>query len=184
MAKKSPYIHERLADDEILPDGGRRLVPLRLKDAAGRDTGEVVQVESWQRDTIWANRLGLGDGLDLHKPGQRFSTDRAANDAREEVYQDEKRKLQDAWRKPVADIANEARGAQEGDECTVREGGINEGAPGHLRMVKGALKCVPDKRRQDAVPPSMTADAAQKIRDEAWLEMCRDLESAWRKPAS
>jgi hypothetical protein len=33
---------------------------------------------------------------------------------------------------------------REGDAYTVREGGANEGAPGHLRRVGGRLVCVAD----------------------------------------
>ena len=49
--------------------------------------------------------------------------------------------------------------------------------PGHLRMVNG----VPDRRRQDSAPRMMTADAAERIKHEAWLQMCHDLEGEWRK---
>jgi hypothetical protein len=159
----------------ILRDGRSVRVSLMMRDAAMAD--------SMQRDA--ARRFGLGDALALHKPGQRLQVDEAARAHVEEVYQDEKRKLQDAWRKPVADAAGEFRGAQENDVCTVREGGVGEGGPGHLRMVNGRLVCVPDQRRQDSasVPRTMTADAAQKIRDEAWLASVQELENAWRGPA-
>jgi hypothetical protein len=93
----------------------------------------------------------------------------------EEVYQDEKCKLQDAWRTPVA------RGQQEGDVCTVREGGVAEGSPGHLRMVNGKLTCVPD-RRQDTAPRGPTYDAAEgeRIKAAAYAEMVDELTNAWR----
>jgi hypothetical protein len=49
--------------------------------------------------------------------------------------------------------------------CTVREGGIDEGAPGHLRMVNGRLTCVPDKQRTDSgVPRAMSLADAQRIK--------------------
>jgi hypothetical protein len=86
-----------------------------------------------------------------------------------QVYQDEKRKLQDAWRQPIADI----RGQQPGDKCTIN------GAPGHLNE---RLECVPDQRRQDSMPPrSMSVADAQAIRDRAWLESVQELEQAWKK---
>jgi hypothetical protein len=176
MAKKSPYEHERLAadEDEILRDGGRRTVSMMLKD------GSMVELEDWQRDVIHAARLGLDDAAALHRPGARYCTDQAAADARERAYQESNRELQGAWRKPVGNSesgvgSHEFRGAQEGDQCTIN------GAPGHLRMVKGKLECMPDER-QDAAPRTMTMDEAQKIKDEAWLESIKDLESAWRKP--
>jgi hypothetical protein len=87
------------------------------------------------------------------------------------------------WRQPVADVAGEFRGAQEGDVCTVREGGVGEGSPGHLRMVHGELRCVPDQRRTDAVPRTMSVADAQRIRDAAWEESVRADENAWRRPA-
>jgi hypothetical protein len=37
--------------------------------------------------------------------------------------------------------------------------------------------------KQHAAPPrTMTADAAQAIRDRAWLESITELENAWKKP--
>jgi hypothetical protein len=101
------------------------------------------------------------DAFDAHRPGQRFATDAARAEV-EAVYQDEKRKLQDAWRTPTTDV----RGQKPGDQCTI------DGQPGHLNH---RLECIPDKR-QDSAP--MTADAAQKIKDEAYAEMCRELEEA------
>jgi hypothetical protein len=121
-----------------------------------------------------AKRFGLNDALGLHKPGQRFA-DAAARAHVEEVYQDEKRKLMEAWRTPVADATPVARGQKEGDVCTIN------GAPGHLRKVGNKFECVPDKR-EDAVPRSMTADAAQRIRDAAYEESVRELTEAWRRP--
>ncbi len=120
-----------------------------------------------------AKRFGLDDGLALHKPGQRFSTDEAANDAREEARREWIDEMCNAWRKPAADASSgEFRGAQEGDVCTVREGGVGEGSPGHLRMLNGKLTCVPDKHRADAAPRSMTHGGRAKNQAiAAWLEM-------------
>jgi hypothetical protein len=101
---RSPYVHDRVDDDEMLQDGGRRLVPLMLKDAAGNDTGEVVQVERWQADVIHAARLGLNDALDLHKPGQRFSVDAAARARVEQARAEGIREMCDAWKKPPPSI--------------------------------------------------------------------------------
>ena len=173
---RSPYVHDRVDDDdEILRDGGRRLVPLMLKDAAGNDTGEVALVASWQADTILAARLGLADGLALHKPGPRRCTDQAGLDAKAKAYADGVREMCDAWKNPPAESnsgSGELRGARPGDKCTIN------GAPGHLNH---RLECVPDQRR-DAMPRTMDADAAQAIKDAAWLASVRELEDAWRKP--
>ena len=67
--------------------------------------------------------------------------------------------------------------------CTVREGGVAEGGPGHLRMVNGELRSVPDQRRTDAVPRVMDAATTQRIRDEAYEESVRREENEWRGPA-
>jgi hypothetical protein len=138
-----------------------------------------VMADKARRTDDAAKRFGLSDALDLHKPGQRFCVDATARAHVEEVYQDEKRKLQDAWRTPVA------RGQQEGDVCTVREGGVAEGSPGHLRMVNGKLTCVPD-RRQDSAPRGPTYDAAEgeRIKAAAYAEMVDELTNAWRTPAA
>ena len=76
---------------------------------------------------------------------------RHLDDERERLYQQHRQELCDAWKMPAADATPTPRNAQEGDQCTVREGGREEGGPGHLRMVGGNLVCVPDRRRQDAM---------------------------------
>jgi hypothetical protein len=178
----------RIVDDDhpVLRDGETLRVPLHMRDheTLSPQQREVMADKAASLDDA-ARRFGLDDALGLHKPGQRFSTDQAANDAREEARRQWIDEMCDAWRKPAADASSgEFRGAQEGDVCTVREGGVGEGSPGHLRMVNGKLTCVPDKRSQDSasVPRTMTADAAQAIKDAAWRESVEELESAWRKP--
>ena len=78
----------------------------------------------------------------------------------------------DAWKQNPAAGSHELRGQREGDQCTI------DGQAGRLRKVNDKFECIPIKR-QDAV---MDAAAAQRVKDEAWLEMCRDLETAWKKP--
>jgi hypothetical protein len=153
----------------LLKDGARARVPLMMRDSLS-EVQRSVMADGEARDS--ARRLGLNDSLALHRPGQRFCTDEAARARVEEVYQDEKRKLQDAWRQPVANSvgSHEFRGQQPGDQCTIN------GPPGHLNH---RLECVPDK--EDSVPRTMTADAAQKIRDAAWLASVKDLEEAWKR---
>jgi hypothetical protein len=150
-------------DDPVLRDGQTLRVPLHMRDGMSEMQRSVADAKA-ARDA--ANKFGLSDAADLARPGPRYA-DATARAHVEEVYQDEKRKLQDAWRQPVADV----RGQQPGDKCTI------DGAPGHLNA---KLECIPDKR-QDAVPRMMDAAAAQRIKDEAWLEMCRDLEEAWKR---
>ena len=173
MAKKNYKLYslitgERIEDDDsdVMPPNTRMVVPMMARDGMSEMQKSVVDVKM-ARDA--AKRFGLNDALDLHRPGQRFA-DADARAHVEEVYQDEKRKLQDAWRQPVTDV----RGQQEGDVCTVN------GAAGHLRKVGNKFECVPDKR-QDSAPHTMTMDEAQRIRDRAWLESVQELEGAWRR---
>jgi hypothetical protein len=134
-------------DDEVLRDGGTVRVPMMLRD------GSTVELEDWQRNVIYAHRFGLDDRLALHKPGQRFCTDQVANDAREEVYQDEKRKLQDAWRQPVGDAA-----------------------PPPIESRANMT----DAR---SVPRTMSLADAQAIRDAAYEQSVRELTEAWKGSA-
>jgi hypothetical protein len=155
-------------DDPVLRDGQRIFVPLNMCDSQQR---EVIQ---------HFQHLRAEDALAQHRPGPRYIVDEAARARVEQARAEGIREMCDAWRKPVADAAGEFRGQQPGDVCTVREGGVDEGSPGHLRMVTGELRCVPDQRRTDAVPRVMDAATAQRIRDEAWEESVRRDENAWR----
>ena len=155
----------------ILRDGKSTRVSVMMRDAAMSPLQRSVMADGLRRDA--ARRLGLADAAALHKPGQRFCTDEAARARVEEVYQDEKRKLQDAWRKPVADAAGEFLGARPGDKCTL------DGQPGHLDH---RLRCVPDDK-QDSVPRRMKPEDAQAIRDAAYEESVLRDENAWRGPA-
>jgi hypothetical protein len=169
--------HGRLVDragDEELRDGDRLRVPLHMRDAATLSPmqREVMADKAARLEDEAAKRFGLSDGLDLHKPGSRYCSD-TGNAAKAKAYADGVRDMCDAWKKPAG--SGEVVGARPGDACMI------DGQPGHLNA---RLQCVPDQRRADSVPPrTMTAADAQKIRDEAWLEMCRDLESAWKGPA-
>jgi hypothetical protein len=154
-------IEEEDDDAGVLQPNRILRVPMMMRDSAQREVAEHFQR---LRTEDAAKRFGLSDALDLCRPGQRFA-DADARARVEEVYQDEKRKLQSAWQTPVA------RGAQPGDQCTIN------GAPGHLNH---RLECVPDK--EDSVPRTMTADAAQRIRDAAYEQSVRELTEAWRKP--
>lgn len=147
-------------DDDVLRDGQRISVPMNMRDAMSELQRAVAEDKA-------ARRVGLADSASLHRPGQRFSVDEAARRHVEEVYLDEKRKLQDAWRTPVVDT----RGQQPGDQCTI------DGQPGHLDH---RIRCVPDKR-QDSVRPVYDAAEAQRIKDAAYAEMCRELEEVWRR---
>jgi hypothetical protein len=139
--------------DGLLKDGRRSRVPMLLKD------GSTVELEDWQREIIYAHRVGLSDAADLHRPGPRFSTDEAALDAKQAAYLEMVRDL-DYRTAPKPPAALAPRGQQPGDVCTIN------GAPGHLNH---RLECVPD--RHDAVPRTMDATESQRIKDEAYAEM-------------
>jgi hypothetical protein len=130
-------------DDDILRDGQRLVVPMNMRDGMSELQRAVAEDKA---------RRGIG-----------------LADARayvEQVYQDEKRKLQDAWR------TTNVRGQQPGDQCTT-----DNGEPGHLNH---RLECVPDQR-EDSVPRVMTTDQAQAIKDAAYAQMVNELQNAWRK---
>ena len=52
-----------------------------------------------------------------------------------------------------------------------------EGSPGHLARVDGQLVCVPDK---SARADSVSVSDAERIKDQAYDELCRRSEEAWR----
>lgn len=64
---------------------------------------------------------------------------------------------------------------EEGAECTVREGGSDEGSPGHLKLIRGRLTCVPDEPVQDAA-----RDRAATLRDAAYRDYCNWLQGQWK----
>jgi hypothetical protein len=153
-------------DRGLLRDGKTYRVPLILRDA---DTLSPVQRE------VLAD-VAMRDAA-LHRPGPRFCTDAAANDAKAQAYAESVEELTTAWqRKPVDSESGfgsgEFRGQQPGDVCTIN------GQPGHLNH---RLECVPD-RQHDSVPRMMDAATAQAIRDEAWLASVEADENAWRGP--
>lgn len=109
-----------------------------------------------QRDIARHNaRLHDGYGSSVgHKPGFIIG-DSDAGDARTQSYAAYERDLVTAYR----DATGEVIGQREGDICTVREGGRDEGAPGHLSMRDGKLVCVPDQPSKDTMPTTDERDA-------------------------
>ena len=155
-------------DDDVLRDGQRIIVPLNMADSRQREVSEHFEY------------LRAEDALAQHRPGPRYIVDEAVRARVEQARAEGIREMCDAWkRKPDANSesgygSGEFRGQQPGDQCTIN------GAPGHLNH---RLECVPDQRRQDAVPRVMDAATAQRIRDEAYEESVRRDENAWRGPA-
>jgi hypothetical protein len=108
------------------------------------------------------------------RPGFRFTTDTAANDAVDAAYTSYEREMSQAWR------GADASGQPEGAICTVREGGGRygpEGAPGHMRRVDGVLACVADDRRDDSRRDSQTTIDAEYAAYDARMTQ------AWRTPS-
>src|SRR5262245_50605884 len=122
--------------------------------------GQTMRVPMMMRDGV-----GFTDSLAQHRPGQRFSVDAAARARVEQARAEGIKEMCDAWKNPP-----DVRGQQPGDQCTIN------GAPGHLNH---RLECIPDKR-QDSVPVHDAA-AGQRIKDEAYAEMCRELTEAWKR---
>ena len=78
----------------LLRDGKSLRVSLMMRDSMSEMQRTIAEDK--------ARRVQFGDGSDdfaRHKPGQRFSTDRAANDA-------SVAELQDAWRTPVKNVSD------------------------------------------------------------------------------
>jgi hypothetical protein len=92
-------------DDGVLRDGETFRVPMMLRD------GSTVDLEPWQADVIHAHRLGLDDGLALHKPGPRYCTDQVDLDAKAKAYADGVREMCDAWKRPPPSIEAKANTA-------------------------------------------------------------------------
>jgi hypothetical protein len=170
MAKRSPYVHENLSDDddEVLKDGEKRTVSMMMRDA----------LTEYNERFPTNDAFGLADSSSLHRPGQRFSVDAAARARVEQARAEGIQEMCDAWkRKPDVDASPPAGAyplsAGEGSRCTVN------GADGRLVRRGDWLVCKPVK--QDAVSRTMTMDEAQRIKDKAWLESVQELEQAWKR---
>lgn len=156
----------------ILRDGEVMRVPMTMRDSkhAWRDGSENDSRRSSIHD-------GQGNPT-LHRPGFVYPTESSfVEDARERAYREHDEAEQNRWRSPasVGAGSNEFVLATEGDLCTVREGGRDEGAPGRLRRIDGrGLVCVPDTPRQD--------DSASMFdeRDAAYQMTDWEAENAWR----
>jgi hypothetical protein len=110
---------------------------------------------------MWA--LGGGEGC---RPGFRVLdaplNQQAMRDARAAYVRD----LESAYLNPTGFGERGVIGQQAGDQCTIN------GAPGHLRMVNGALQCVADDDDDDdednarTASDGLTADALQVRREQ------------------
>jgi hypothetical protein len=180
-----------LADDDafdengLLRDGHRARVPVHLRDALpdpplrrrGLDSAEHAALNSC-------------------RPGFRYAVDTESMRERRQWLADEyvsyNFELSNAWKNPPKGLGRLADGngrfgstGVEGDVCTVRDGGVNEGAPGHLRRVGGRLVCVADDEDDDsAFDDGACNDAqmdAEQQRELAYQAYAREVSRAWKR---
>lgn len=151
--------HRRLDDDDspfdargVIKDGRSLRVPLFAMDSMDPVQRAIAQ----SRITD-----GAGTTAGLHRPGFRVTDAKNARAAVEEAYRLRDEVDQNAWRADAKETWGEV-----GDECTVREGGHDEGSPGHLRRVGNRLVCVPDKPSKDELPTMDERAAAYQAYDE------------------
>jgi hypothetical protein len=121
---------------------------------------------------------GSSDGAGLHRPGPRYIADAAMRDAKQQALDEYQRDVENAWRADAKETWGEV-----GDICTVREGGTDEGSPGHLRRVGNRLVCVPDRPTRRA-SDGLTLDELQHDHQarmrQIYNEFDRELEQRWR----
>ena len=84
------------------------------------------------------------------------------------AYRDYENSQAEAWRSPPTGAGERSqRGQQPGDACSI------DGRAGHLRLVNGELKCIPDG-------PVRGNDHAMTDREAAYAEYQDRIENAWR----
>ena len=186
-------------DDDVLRPGQTLRVPMMFRDGMSPMQRSVVDAKM-ARDV--AKRFGLNDALDLHKPGQRFCTDQAARARVEQARAEWIDEMTTAWQRqpdaaPPAGAINGADGrlVRRGDlpMCEpVRQDAMDARERAYREMFddlqnawRQPVAAPPsvEPRATTDVPRTMTADAAQRIKDAAWLQSVKDLESAWKGPA-
>jgi hypothetical protein len=132
-------------------------------------------------------RTVILDAYDPHRPGFRYLADRSASEqARAEMIVE----MQDAWKPkdgtgserlpPYGAIPKSLGTVKAGDACAIdgRRGRLLEDTGQRFGVNRRGGR---SRNRQDAAPRMMDAATAQRIKDEAYNEMCADLVNAWRK---
>jgi len=154
----------------ILEDGRRLHVPLMMMDGVDDPLQRAVMRDTVERQR--ARRFGLKDSADLTRPGFRFQTDAAGRDARARAYQDYENSQVEAWRSPPtgAGSSGPRRGQQTVDSCTT------DGRAGHLRVVDGELRCIPDG------PVWGSDGTVMDERQLAYEDFEHTLINSWRNP--
>jgi hypothetical protein len=169
----------RTDDDEgrgILQDGEVRRVPLAMRDGGDwrgemsrylrrdpRDLDDRRRSRTVKRDPrgrviSQSETEEIEENDAMHDVPLRPGFTRDALDRIEQAYRDAEAADASAWKHlgsqgevDVRGMTSDRWGGKVGAECTI------DGAPGHLRMVRGELQCVPDAK--DAMP-ELTGDAA------------------------
>ncbi len=143
------YNTEDFDENGILRDGHSVRVSMTARDSLSPMQRAVL-------DTRRALDTRVTDAA-AHRPGYRFAD--VSNDARQQAYDAYQREAEEAWRNPPG--LDEPHGvgthwmggAQEGSVCTVRgaEYPDDYGSPGHMRMVRGQMICVPDEAAKSRI---------------------------------
>jgi hypothetical protein len=162
--------------------------------------GHRVRVPTTMRDAASVGRHALSDAertaLRGCQPGFRYAADtdtmRERRQWAADAYTSHEFELVNSWRNPPLGLGRRAEGngrfgtqGVEGDVCTVRDGGVNEGAPGHLRRVGGVMRCIADDEDDDsAFDDGAFNDAqmdAEQYRELVYQEYARSISRAWRR---
>ena len=169
----------------ILKDG--RSVHVRFRDAQAARGQAYLPRDGRQPLTDQQRRdlLGCRPGFRTLDSDTYRERKAWARDAREIAEYE----MVNAWRNPPKGLGRLADGnggkfgsqGVEGDVCTVRDGGVNEGAPGHLRRVGGVLRCIADDEDDDsAFDDTAFNDAqmdAEQYRELVYQEYARSISS-------
>jgi len=187
--------HSPVDDDDafdergVIRDGYGVRVPLFMMDSMQK----AVRADARRRKAVERDPMGrvrstfeeeeadamMTDAeLSLHRPGYR-TLGTLNDDEAVRAYNDSVREKCNAWRKrderPAGAYPYDP--GREGQACTI------DGRPGTLQRRGDALVCVPNgesSSNSDAVPRTMDAATAQRIRDQAWEEMCERQRNAWK----
>jgi hypothetical protein len=158
----------------LLRDGRKYRVRMSMRDA--------MLARDQQRPPVLHDGRGGPVG---RRPGFIMSRT-PVGDARQQAYLDYERDLVNAHRRdqnpPTGAGSVDPIGAQEGDLCTVRNAEFpdDQGAPGHMRMLKGRLVCVPDRQRQQARSSLPDLERAQSGREAAYRTYDEQIRDAWK----
>jgi hypothetical protein len=151
--------------------------------------GHVARVKMTMRDGQPVRTFApVHDGHGLrpgHRPGFLIDANRAGRDEKAQAYADYDFQISRAYLdQPTGAGSVDPLGAQEGDICTVRNAEFpdDQGAPGHVRMLKGRLVCVPDRQRQQANGSQPDLERAQSDREAAYRAYDEQIRDAWKNP--